>query len=57
MYRSDVTVFYDRDFKWYWRFRCGDETAVDKSREGYPTRAEAWRGVTRYLISLLSKKR
>ena len=53
----DVAVFMDRDFQWYWRLKAADEGAtIDKSREGYPTRAEAWRGLSRYLVSLLSKK-
>ena len=55
---DDVAVFMDRDFKWYWRLKAADERAtVEKSREGYPTRAQAWRGVCRYLMSLLDKKR
>ena len=57
MQQPDVAVFFDRDCKWYWRFKSTDGTTVDKSRVGYPTRAEAWRGVVRYLISLLDKKR
>lgn len=56
MEHPDAAVFLDRDFKWYWCFNSNNNDAVDKSREGYPTRAEAWRAVSSYLLSLLNKK-
>jgi hypothetical protein len=57
MNRTDIAVFYDCDLKWYWRFEPGDGATAEKSRVGYPTRAEAWRAATRHLISMLRKKR